>query len=66
MCFVQFVRQTSGARNPMEHRNCIFRFADVEVAERAFSVTKAGELMQPPRWGLAYRAHILRAFTSNQ
>ena len=27
----------------MEHRNCIFRFADVEVDESNFSVTKAGE-----------------------
>jgi len=27
----------------MEHRNCIFRFADVEVDERNFSVTKTGE-----------------------
>jgi Tol biopolymer transport system component/DNA-binding winged helix-turn-helix (wHTH) protein len=29
----------------MEHRNCIFRFADVEVDERNFSVTKAGEVL---------------------
>jgi len=27
----------------MEHRSCIFRFADVEVDESNFSVTKAGE-----------------------
>jgi DNA-binding winged helix-turn-helix (wHTH) protein len=29
----------------MEHRNCIFRFADVEVDERNFSVTKTGEVV---------------------
>ena len=29
----------------MEHRNCIFRFADVEVDESNFSVTKAGEVL---------------------
>ncbi len=29
----------------MEHRSCIFRFADVEVDERNFSVTKAGEVL---------------------
>jgi Tol biopolymer transport system component/DNA-binding winged helix-turn-helix (wHTH) protein len=29
----------------MEHRNRIFRFADVEVDERNFSVTKAGEAL---------------------
>lgn len=29
----------------MEHRSCIFRFADVEVDERNFSVTKAGEAL---------------------
>jgi Tol biopolymer transport system component/DNA-binding winged helix-turn-helix (wHTH) protein len=29
----------------MEHRGCIFRFADVEVDERNFSVTKAGEVL---------------------
>jgi DNA-binding winged helix-turn-helix (wHTH) protein len=27
----------------MEHRRCIFRFADVEVDESNFSVTKSGE-----------------------
>ena len=29
----------------MEHRGCIFRFADVEVDERNFSLTKAGEVL---------------------
>ena len=29
----------------MEHRSCIFRFADVEVDESNFSVTKAGEVL---------------------
>src|ERR1700751_827073 len=29
----------------MEHRHSIFRFADVEVDERNFSVTKAGEVL---------------------
>ncbi len=29
----------------MEHRSCIFRFADVEVDEGNFSVTKAGEVL---------------------
>jgi Tol biopolymer transport system component/DNA-binding winged helix-turn-helix (wHTH) protein len=29
----------------MEHQACIFRFADVEVDERNFSVTKAGEVL---------------------
>ena len=29
----------------MEHRNSIFRFTDVEVDERNFSVTKAGEVL---------------------
>jgi Tol biopolymer transport system component/DNA-binding winged helix-turn-helix (wHTH) protein len=29
----------------MEHPSCIFRFADVEVDERNFSVTKAGEVL---------------------
>ena len=29
----------------MEHPRCIFRFADVEVDERNFSVTKAGEVL---------------------
>jgi DNA-binding winged helix-turn-helix (wHTH) protein/Tol biopolymer transport system component len=29
----------------MEHRCCIFRFADVEVDERNFCVTKAGEVL---------------------
>ena len=29
----------------MEQRRCIFRFADVEVDERTFSVTKAGEVL---------------------
>jgi DNA-binding winged helix-turn-helix (wHTH) protein/Tol biopolymer transport system component len=29
----------------MEYRGCIFRFADVEVDERNFSVTKAGEVL---------------------
>ena len=29
----------------MEQRGCIFRFADVEVDERNFSVTKAGEVL---------------------
>jgi Tol biopolymer transport system component/DNA-binding winged helix-turn-helix (wHTH) protein len=33
------------AGNPMEHRSWIFRFADVEVDERNFSVTKAGEAL---------------------
>src|SRR6201997_2446264 len=29
----------------MEHSRCIFRFADVEVDESNFSVTKAGEVL---------------------
>jgi Tol biopolymer transport system component/DNA-binding winged helix-turn-helix (wHTH) protein len=29
----------------MEHRGCIFRFADVELNERNFSVTRAGEVL---------------------
>ena len=29
----------------MEHRSCIFRFADVEVDERNFSVAKAGDVL---------------------
>ena len=29
----------------MEHPRCIFRFADVEVDENNFSVTKAGEVL---------------------
>jgi Tol biopolymer transport system component/DNA-binding winged helix-turn-helix (wHTH) protein len=29
----------------MEHRGCVFRFADVEVHEREFSVIKAGEVL---------------------
>jgi TolB-like protein len=29
----------------MEHRSCIFRFIDVEVDERNFSITKAGEVL---------------------
>ena len=29
----------------MERRSCIFRFADVEVDESNFSVTKAGEVL---------------------
>src|ERR1700745_2831225 len=29
----------------MEQRGCIFRFADVEVDERNFSATKAGEVL---------------------
>src|ERR1700750_1801503 len=32
-------------RDQMEQRGCIFRFADVEVDERNFSVTKAGEVL---------------------
>src|ERR1700692_3403114 len=30
----------------MEHRGCIFRFADVEVDEPNFSVTRAGEVLR--------------------
>jgi Tol biopolymer transport system component/DNA-binding winged helix-turn-helix (wHTH) protein len=33
------------AEKPMEHRSCIFRFADVEVDESNFSVTKSGEIL---------------------
>jgi DNA-binding winged helix-turn-helix (wHTH) protein len=32
-------------REQTEHRGCVFRFADVEVSEREFSVVKAGEVL---------------------